>query len=199
MKEIIKKLLKHQLFERVMINDTNELALVYIKNNNIFLLFNTVIKEPLGYIGFDLTDGDVYGIYGAYAQHGYGPLLYELVMTLVYPKGITMSDDSATSSDALNIWEKFMERGDVIKKPIKRNRTTEKEEILKSDIPFGDDKYMSWVDRVIKLHYTQFIGDFGKNKLNELIIKGNQFVRENPTINLMGAVYWLEGGGGRNN
>ncbi len=182
-----------ELFEaRVTINDTSDLAVIFVREDNIFLLIDTKTGKPKGYISFGLTQGDVYGIYGAYSsERGYGPLLYELVMTYVYPKGITMSDDSSTSQDAMNVWEKFAERNDVEKKPIVRTQRTDKEEWF--DDMYGEDPNQDkWIERGRELHKTQFIYTFGIGKLNELIAKGDEYIKQNPKINVMNMVYSLE-------
>ena len=185
---------------RVTINDTANLAVIFISEDNIFLLIKIIkdkdreIAKPMGYIGFGLTQGDVYGIYGAYAEKGYGPLLYELVMTYVYPKGITMSDDSSTSVDAMNVWEKFASRNDVEKKPIIRTQRTDKEDWFDDmsqdyeDTP--EDK--KWIDRGRELHNTQFIYTLGKDKLNLLITKGNDYLKVNPNVDIWNMIYSLE-------
>jgi hypothetical protein len=184
---------------RVTINDTANLAVIFISEDNIFLLIKIIkdkdreIAKPMGYIGFGLTQGDVYGIYGAYAEKGYGPLLYELVMTYVYPKGITMSDDSSTSVDAMNVWEKFASasRNDVEKKPIVRTNPTDKEEWF--DSMYGEDPEQdTWIDRGRELHNTQFIYTFGMNKLKTLMAKGDEYLKQNPKTDVWNMVYSLE-------
>jgi hypothetical protein len=187
MKLLIKKLLRECLVNevRISLNDMNNYVLVYLREESIFLIINKETKKPMGYISFALTDGDVYGIYGAYAKSGFGPLLYELVMTMVYPKGITMSDDSSTSYDALNVWYKFDKRGDIIKKPIHRINQTDKEEILAAD-NFED------YDEILRLHKTQFIYNLGKDKLEKLIEIGDKFVEDNEDLDLVSMVYSLE-------
>jgi hypothetical protein len=176
---------------RVTINDTDNLAVIFIREDNIFLLIDTTTGKPMGYIGFGLTEGDVYGIYGAYSEKGYGPLLYELVMTYVYPKGITMSDDSSTSQDAMNVWEKFESRNDVEKKPIIRTNPTDKEEWF--DSMYGEDPEQDkWIDRGRELHKTQFIYTLGMNKLKTLIAKGDEYLKQNPKTDVWNMVYSLE-------
>jgi len=178
---------------RVTINDTANLAVIFIKDDNIFLLIDTTTGQPKGYISFSLTQGDVYGIYGAYSDRGYGALLYELAMTYVYPKGITMSDDSSTSQDAMNVWEKFTTRDDVEKKPIVRTQRTDKEEWFDDmSQDFDDEENKKWIARGRELHNTQFIYTLGMNKLNTLIAKGDEYLKQNPKIDVMGMVYSLE-------
>lgn len=178
---------------RVKINDTKDLAVIFIREDNIFLLIDTTTAKPMGYIGFGLTQGDVYGIYGAYAEKGYGPLLYELVMTYVYPKGITMSDDSSTSADAMNVWEKFASasRNDVKKEPIVRTNPTDKEEWF--DSMYGEDPEQDkWIDRGRELHNTKFIYTFGMDKLKTLMVKGDEYLKQNPDTDVWEMVYSLE-------
>jgi hypothetical protein len=178
---------------RVTINDTANLAVIFMKEDNIFLLIDTTTSQPKGYISFGLTQGDVYGIYGAYSDRGYGALLYELAMTYVYPKGITMSDDSSTSQDAMNVWEKFTTRDDVQKKPIVRKQRTDKEEWFDDmSQDFDDEENKKWIARGRELHNTQFIYTLGIDNLNKLIAKGDEYLKQNPKTNVMGMVYSLE-------
>ena len=178
---------------RVTINDTANLAVIFIKEDNIFLLIDTTTSQPKGYISFGLTQGDVYGIYGAYSDRGYGALLYELAMTYVYPKGITMSDDSSTSQDAMNVWEKFTTRDDVEKKPIVRTQRTDKEEWFDDmSQDFDDEENKKWINRGRELHNTQFIYTLGMDNLNKLITKGDEYLKQNPKIDVMNMVYSLE-------
>ena len=179
---------------RVTINDTANLSVIFIKEDNIFLLIDITTGKPKGYISFGLTQGDVYGIYGAYADKGYGPLLYELAMTYVYPKGITMSDDSSTSEDAMNVWEKFTERNDVVKKPIVRTQRTDKEEWFDDMSNDYEDtpETRKWIERGRELHNTQFIYTLGMNKLNTLIAKGDEYLKQNPNLDVWNMVYSLE-------
>lgn len=189
MKLYIRKLLRENLLERITINNTNNLCVVSLDNDTMFILLDFKTGEAFGYISFSLTDGDVYGIYGAYAKNGYGPLLYELAMTKVYPKGITMSDDSSTSYDALSVWDKFYKRRDVLKKPIKRTVKTNKEEILDDALSGHSKQELEWI---LKLHYTQFIYTLGDDKLNNLIKRGEEFKVKNPNIDFDEIIYDLE-------
>ncbi len=50
------------------------------------------------------------------ARKGYGPLMYELAMS-DFKSGI-MSDRNSTSIAARNVWQKYMQRADVQKKPL---------------------------------------------------------------------------------
>jgi hypothetical protein len=178
---------------RVTINDTANLAVIFMKEDNIFLLIDTTTGQPKGYISFGLTQGDVYGIYGAYSDRGYGALLYELAMTYVYPKGITMSDDSSTSQDAMNVWEKFTTRDDVQKKPIVRTQRTDKEEWFDDmSQDFDDEENKKWIARGRELHNTQFIYTLGMDKLNKLVAKGDEYLKQNPKTDVWEMVYSLE-------
>ena len=178
---------------RVTINDTANLAVIFMKEDNIFLLIDTTTGQPKGYISFGLTQGDVYGIYGAYSDRGYGALLYELAMTYVYPKGITMSDDSSTSQDAMNVWEKFTTRDDVQKKPIVRTQKTDKEEWFDDmSQDFDDEENKKWIARGRELHNTKFIYTLGMDNLNKLIAKGDEYLKQNPKTDIWKMVYSLE-------
>lgn len=161
--------------------------LLIFKKDSLYLIYNQINKEPIGYISIGKTDYDCYSVYGAYSKNGYGPLLYEIAMSEVYPNGITLSDDFATSSDALSVWEKFYKRTDVSKEKITRlKKSTQEEELLK----ICDDNYddcLKWVNDILYLHNHKFIYQLPKKDLeilNNLIIKGNQYLQENPDINI---------------
>jgi hypothetical protein len=49
-----------------------------------------------------------------------------------------------------------------------------------------------WIERGRQLHNTQFIYNLGKDKLNNLIIKGNQYLQQHPDLDVMDMVYDLE-------
>jgi len=131
----------HELYEQSLsevkynFNDLKELVILSKsdlgKDGGTFLLYNTRFKKPIGYIGFGyIPNGDVYMVGGIYSERGYGPLLYEMAMTYVYPNGLTLSQDGGTSGDAQYVWERFELRDDVKKEPVKRNGITDKEEDL---------------------------------------------------------------------
>lgn len=139
-----------------------------------FLLYNTQTKRPVGYIGIGyISDIDVFMVGGAYSEKGYGPLLYEMAMTYVYPKGLTLSQDSGTSGDAQRVWERFVDRNDVKKEPIKRTKRSEKEEELIGGCD-GNPECLDMVKRTIELHNIKFSYSFGINKLNNLIAIGRE-------------------------
>lgn len=144
-----------------------------------FLLYNPETKSPIGYIGFGYeTNSDVFAVGGAYSEHGYGPLLYEMAMTYVYPNGLSASQDSSTSDDAQIVWEKFIKRGDVKKEKITRDKPSEREEDL-IDGCDGDPDYLEFAQREIDLKNIKFIYSFGKDKLMKMIDIGREYAIKN--------------------
>jgi hypothetical protein len=169
------------------LNDIQGLILILIKNNNesLFLIYDQIKNIPLGYMSFGYrTDGDVYSIFGAYAKHGYGPLLYEIVMTYVYPKGITMSDEAGTSGEAQVVWEKFYSRRDIKKEPIKRLKKTDKEIDLVDACNSKDEECLKWINKILLLHRTKFIYKSNKSILDQMIINGKKYLNSNPNLDI---------------
>jgi hypothetical protein len=193
MKLTIKKLLRENLLdERITINKSKNLGVIYIEDENIFLVLDVFSGIALGYISFAYySDLDVFSVGGVYSKNGYGPLLYEIAMTYIYPKGLTLSQDGGTSGDAQNVWEKFVLRNDVKKEKIIRNQPSEKEEDLIGGCD-GDEDCLEWVKRIIELHNIKFIYNLGKDKLSKLITKGNQYLIQHPDLDIMDMVYGLE-------
>ena len=74
-----------------------------------------------GYIkiarGITVPDGLVWEVSNVEADHGYGPLLYDIAMEMVYLLGGEglMPDRTSVSGDAKAVWRKYYERGDIYK------------------------------------------------------------------------------------
>ena len=83
-------------------------------------------ESPLhGYVAMDKGHrgrglGDCLGAYmvvGSEATHGWGPMLYDVIMELAGPDGV-MADRSSLSQDAFNVWQVYMTRGDAQQKQL---------------------------------------------------------------------------------
>jgi len=176
---------------RKTINDIENIILIYQKGS-YFLLYDSINKTPIGYISFSLSrNGDVYVIYGAFAKNGYGPLLYELAMTYAYPNGITLDDSSGTSSAAMNVWNNFYNRVDVKKEPINRLEKSYKEKDLVAGCN-GDEECLKEIEKILYLHNLKFSYNLGKQLLDKLINKGNEFLKQNPNLDLQSMIYHIE-------
>ena len=62
-------------------------------------------------------------VIGAGATHGWGPLLYDVVMEVVGGAGL-MADRQSLSKAAFNVWNMYMSRGDVVKKQLDDTENT---------------------------------------------------------------------------
>lgn len=157
----------------------NIVLLSILKNNGAkFMLFDILSKKPIGYISFSLYPTiNSYTVGGAYSEHGYGPFLYESAMTYVHPNGLSMSRDSTTSDDALNVWRKFETRNDVKKERMYSDEIThKKEDWLESDFLGDNPEYR---EKIFDLEDTRFYYNFGKEKLNKLIEVGKKYMNDN--------------------
>lgn len=181
-RKVVREVL-NEISSKKELNDLSNLILlsksILSKDGGVFLIYNPKTKEPIGYISFSYyAPADVYSIGGAYSEHGYGPLLYEMAMTYVYPNGISLSQDGGTSGDALSVWQKFVQRNDVKKESINRSFTSDKEEDLLGGCE-GDEECLKRVSYVIDLHNTKFILSKDKNQLQKLINIGREFAINN--------------------
>ena len=142
-----------------------------------FLLYDKNKKEPIGYIGFSFHESiKSFTVGGAYSKNGYGAFLYECVMTYVYPNGLSMSRDSTSSDDALNVWRKFDKRNDVKKERMYSDEIThKKEDWLESG--FLDDN-PDYRQSIFDLEDTRFYYNFGKDRLNKLIENGKVYMNK---------------------
>jgi hypothetical protein len=158
---------------RKTINDINdELVLIKIVNKSkvigdiIFIIFNKNTEKAIGYISYT-KNNNICSVDAAMADKGYGPILYEIVLTDIYPLCLTLSTFS-TNDEAKNVWNKFIERSDVKKIKINDNEP----DILKN----------------LKFQYS-----FGKDILVAKIKEGDIFIKYNPDSNLGGYKYMTTG------
>lgn len=165
------------IYERFDIKSNfNNIVLLLNNDKNIFLLYDIKINKPIGYISYWYEKSiNCYPISGIYSKNGYGPFLYETVMTYVYPNGISMSLDTETSDDAILVYRKFYEREDV--KKIKMNNIIETH---KKQIFNTNNKYSgSYKNDGLELEDIKFIYTYGKDKLDDLLKRGNQYIIDN--------------------
>ena len=179
-REIVREILNET--SKKTIQDISDLVLFKIRNG-LIILYNIKTKLPIGYIGFgNLKDG-AHPVYSIYSDNGYGPLLYELAMTDVYPNGITLDDSSPTSNEAMNVWKKFYLRSDVKKEPINRVEKTWKEKEMIMNCK-GDSECLKKIREVLDLHDLKFIYNLGKQVLNKLIENGIEYLNKNPELDI---------------
>lgn len=186
-RKIIREVLKET--SRKTLQDIGDLVLFKI-GAGLIILYNTKTKLPIGYIGLgNLKDG-AHPVYSIYSDNGYGPLLYELAMTDVYPNGITLDDSSPTSSEAINVWKKFYLRSDVKKELINRIEKTWKEKEMIMNCK-GDYECLKQIREILDLHDLKFTYNLGKQTLHKLIKNGVEYLNKNPELDTDDMVEYL--------
>lgn len=171
--------------ERYEINNLSDHIVMLSKSGGesyTFLLYDTIKKEPIGYIGFGYYNTiDSYTVEGAYANRGYGPFLYESAMTMAYPYGVSMSRSGNTSWDALNVWKKFLDRTDVKHERMYSDEITHKKEDWGTKFDgngFMDDEPEE-KQAIFDLEDTRFYYNYGKEKLENLLKIGKRYQNDN--------------------
>jgi len=83
---------------------TDSMVAVLSRNDNQINLYDLKTNEALGNI-------NTYGneVNGVAAKKGYGPLMYELGMANIYPKGLQSDRRGNTEAPAEAIWKKYIE------------------------------------------------------------------------------------------
>lgn len=173
--------LNFNLNERFTIKNSglkNNIVLLKTNDDIYYMLYNITTKKQLGYISFNYNENvDVYTIDGVYAKSGYGAFLYETAMTYVYPKGCSLTRQSNTSPEALDVWDKFNKRNDVYKERMYSDEITHKKEDLSKGGFYNDNpKYLEYI---FELEDTKFFYSYGKDVLEKLLEKGNTYKIEN--------------------
>lgn len=100
MKVFIKKLLRESLNE-VKLEASDSMVLII--HNKCLHLFDMELKKPIAYINVNNNE-----VSGVAAIKGYGPLIYELGMSFVYPNGLQSDRRGNTEYASINIWNKYI-------------------------------------------------------------------------------------------
>lgn len=175
---------------RQTINNINNLILIR-SSFGLIILFNPTTKTPIGYISLGVLKHGYHPVYSIYSDNGFGPLLYELAMTSVYPNGITLDDSSPTSSEALNVWNKFYTRSDVKKEPINRGEASWKEREMVMNCN-GDVNCLRQIRKILDLHDLKFTYSLGKTTLDKLASKGDEYLKQNPNLDVNDIINYLK-------
>lgn len=111
MKLLIKSLLREGLlFEAAENINTLTPTTGLFVTPDYLILYDYEIDKIYGMIGYSKLDKDVYESGAIAGDKGFGPLLYELLMTKVYPMGLITDRYSTTSDSALKVLRGMYDR-----------------------------------------------------------------------------------------
>lgn len=118
MKELIRKKLIESLNNlneiATTINDLAPTVALFIPKKDYLILYDYKADQVYGMISFDKESDMKYYYVGAVAaEKGFGPLMYELAMTYIYPNGLTADRYHSTSDAAIKIHNFMYNRNDV--------------------------------------------------------------------------------------
>lgn len=90
---------------------------ILAETNNSFsvvILYDYKLHKALGMISCRATDNpDIIQFVAVAAEKGYGPIMYEFGMMLIYSKFLVPTRDADIRGTAFGVWEKFTQRADV--------------------------------------------------------------------------------------
>jgi hypothetical protein len=183
MKLLIRKLLKESLLyeERINSNDLNNNIVAVLGRGPSITLFDISNKEVLGYI-------NVYNnqVSGVATKKGFGPLIYELGMALVYPKGLQSDRHGNSTDSAIRIWNYFMD-GNNSQVKIKNYHLGDSKYIDKFDHIESLKDLSPDMERIVNSEF--FLPD--KTILNNLISNGESLADEDKNkINQLGLDFY---------
>jgi len=155
-------------YKRIVLLDQNKLIsyLSDLENNKEIELEKLSDTPVVGTLVFQRTNQkDLWSTMSIASEEGYGALLYELAMSIIYPSWYSPDDPSRVNELSKRVWVKFFNREDVDKK--KKNISSEESENplnyqYKIKNPISYESY--------KLD-SSIIKDFsyGKNEFDEII------------------------------
>ena len=116
---MLNKIIKEALLEAAIEIDFLKNSIVALSKNSLELQISFISengKDILGYIrAKSLNGSDCFSVKTVVADKGYGPLLYEFAMMSIYPSGVCPDNSGLSTSKAINVWNKFVERIDIEK------------------------------------------------------------------------------------
>lgn len=106
-------------YKRIVLLDQDKLIsyLTDLENNKEINLEKLTETPVVGTLVFQRTNQkDLWRTISIASEEGYGPLLYELAMSMIYPSWYSPDDPSRVNELSKRVWIKFFERDDVDKK-----------------------------------------------------------------------------------
>lgn len=116
-------------YKRIVLLDQNKLIsyLSDLENNKEIELEKLSDTPVVGTLVFQRTNQkDLWSTMSIASEEGYGALLYELAMSMIYPSWYSPDDPSRVNELSKRVWVKFFNREDVDKK--KKNISQEESE-----------------------------------------------------------------------
>jgi hypothetical protein len=98
-----------------------------LKESNIFLfikgmdyvLYSPKMDKVFATISLSRLKSGNYFVSGVAAEYGYGPIIYEIAMSNIYPNGLLPTRDGDIRQGSINVWNKFLKREDIKKEFLK--------------------------------------------------------------------------------
>lgn len=167
----------------------DDLALFIKGNGNVrdMTLYDPKDNLVYGHIGIHKLSSGNWAVGGVAAEYGYGPLLYELAMTYVYPHGLMPTRDGDVRGATQNVWERFLKRDDVAKEDIEEGD---------SDFPmdYYEDIGGEEDDPELSFMYRRYYYDGAGDLLKKLKRKMFEYLRAGvklSDVDRRGNEYWL--------
>lgn len=138
-----------------------------------------------GHMGIYRLPSGNWAVGGVAAEYGYGPLMYELAMSYVYPNALMPTRDGDVRSGAINIWNKFLKRGDVRKEKLSLRDPDFSQEVYE-DLGNGPD---------VRFIQSRYYYDGAKNMLDKLSSRSDLYIKSGMDprkIDRDGNEYWME-------
>ena len=165
----------------------SDLALL-IKNSTWGLDFTLYTPEKIyGHLGSNKLKSGNYDVGGVAAEYGYGPLMYELAMSYVYPSALMPNRDGDVRSGSVNVWNRFSSRSDVRKEDIEFDGPDFPEQYYE-DAGMGEDNPGS------EFMYTRYYYGGAKDILKRLENRNLDYIKSglDPVkIDRRGNEYWM--------
>jgi hypothetical protein len=150
-----------------------------------FTLYDPTQNKIYGHMGIHKLSSGNWAVGGIGTEYGYGPLMYEMAMSYVYPNALMPTRDGDVRGGAIDVWRKFLKRKDV-----------NKVRLTKKDRDFSFDTYEDMGNGPdVRFIQTKYYYDGAKGILNDLKKKGIEYLKQGSDLNAidrMGNEFWFD-------
>jgi hypothetical protein len=149
-----------------------------------FTLYDPIEDKVYAYISISKIESGNYSVGVVAAEYGYGPLIYELAMSYIYPHALLPSRTGDIRGGAINIWQHFL-----------KDPKIKKERLTKKDPDFSWEIYEDMGnDPDFKFMQTRYYYNGLNNLLNQLLNNAKNYMDDGinlDDVSTMGHNYWL--------
>lgn len=139
---------------------------LYYENNgneHSLILFAGSTSDKYNFIGsiiFEKYNDDTYNVKRVNAQSGYGPMLYDMALSHIYPASLMPDRSGMVSKEAMNIWRYYTHNRPDIKKEVLK---PEKDDEYNLNLVYGEESNMDRDEMIRLTNKPKIVKNWGED------------------------------------